>query len=384
MSGPRIKHRRNRSLSGSFDNDCKKEGAMLQREALTDQVLQNCTISDSQYAGVYSICGLALRLRDLYKWEKGLDPWVERDSSEVLTWIGDKEEAWDTLTERELNKIEINGSKYDPFDTTGINSALAKDGLFYGAGYALSLKPTFVLADLESKKNIDGYKVYILGRELARDLFTVPALTQDDHVVIRKETARNHLWDHMFYVKESGRRALKFALEHYGLTEQHPGTLHRHLARISAAETETYIYHELGEIQDTVFNRDIWREIIAAFPRTPVELLSRTVKDLLADTNEYGRFQYITRKRKTASLALYVAFYEGLTKVMFPELIEAFQEFMETHNWRVIDQAVSVGYNTAKQYAETICSIYRTGKQKNDKKWAEDEIANRLLKPLGV
>ena len=357
---------------------------MIEREVLAGQVLQNCCISDSQYAGVYSICGLALRLRELYKWEKGLDPWIEKDSSEVLEWIGDKEEAWDTLTERDLNKIEIDGSKYDPFDTRGINAALANDGLFYGAGYALSLKPTFVLADLENKKEIDGYTVYILGRELARDLFTVPALTQDDHVVIRKETARFHLWDHMFYVNESGRRALRFALEHYGLTEQHPGALHRHLARISAAETETYIYHELGEIRDTVFNRDIWREIIAAFPRTPVELLSRAVKDLLADTNEYGRFQYITRKRKTASLALYVAFLQGLTKVLFPEIIDAVREFMRTQDWQVIEYAVSAGHNTAKQYAETICSIYGTGKLKNDKKWAEDEIVKRLLKPLGV
>ncbi|MBW1841924.1 MAG: hypothetical protein JRI75_09045, partial [Deltaproteobacteria bacterium] len=81
---------------------------MLEREALAGQVIQNCHISDSQYAGVYSICGLALRLRDLFKWENGLDPWIEKDSSEVLEWLGDKEEAWDTLTERDLNKIEIN------------------------------------------------------------------------------------------------------------------------------------------------------------------------------------------------------------------------------------------------------------------------------------
>lgn len=357
---------------------------MHEREAIAGQVLQNCTISDSQYAGIYSICGLALRLRDLFKWEKELDPWTEKDSSEVLEWIGEKEQKWDILAQKQLNNIEILSCKFNPFDTKGINTALAGQGLFYGAGYALSLKPTFVLADLEEKRAIDGFTVYILGRELARDLFTVPALTQDDQVVIRRETARFHLWDHIFYIKESGRRALRFALEHYGLTEQHPGALHRHLARISAAETETYIYHELGEIRDTVFDRDIWREIIAAFPRTPVELLTRTVKDLLADTNEYGRFQHITLNGKTASLALYVAFLEGLTKVLFPEIIEAFQEFMETNNWQVIEQAVSAGYHTAKQYAETICSIYRAGKLKNDKKWAEDEIVKRLLKPLGV
>ena len=48
---------------------------------ITRQVLRNCEISDARHAGLFSICGLALRLRDLYKWEKGLDPWVEKDSS---------------------------------------------------------------------------------------------------------------------------------------------------------------------------------------------------------------------------------------------------------------------------------------------------------------
>ena len=238
---------------------------MLKRETLAGQVLENCSISDSQYAGVYSICGLALRLRDLYKWENGLDPWIEKESSEVLEWIGDKEKAWDTLTQRELNPIEINGGTYDPFDTRGINAVLTDNGLFYGAGYALSLKPTFVLADLDGVKEIDGHTVYILGQELARDLFTVPALTQDDYIVIRKETARFHLWDHMFYIRESRRRALKFALEHYGLTEQDPENLHRHLARISIAETETYIYHELSSIHESHISRHKSNNIISFF-----------------------------------------------------------------------------------------------------------------------
>ena len=57
---------------------------MFDLNGIVSQVLENCNISDSQHAGVYSICGLALRLRDLYKWEKGLEPWVEDDSVEIL------------------------------------------------------------------------------------------------------------------------------------------------------------------------------------------------------------------------------------------------------------------------------------------------------------
>lgn len=358
--------------------------AMLEVDAIISQVLENCSISDSRHAGLYSVCGLALRLRDLYKWEKGLDPWVEEESSEILEWIGDKEEKWDELGEEDFGEIKILGNTYDPFDAVGINAVLEPHGLFYGAGYVHSLKPSFFLAILEEKRQIDGYPVYILGRELARDLLTVPALSQDNCILIRKEAAKFFLWDQMFFIKKSGRGALRFALENYGIKKQDPKALRHNLARISAAEMETYVYHELGEIKDSVFDRDIWRDIIAMFPHTPIELLARTVKDLLADTNEYGKLPYITRERKTASLAFYVAFLDGLRKELFPELTEAFQKFKQMRNWEVIEQAISRGYNTAKQYAEAISRIYQIGKQKDDMKWVEDEIKKCFLTPLGV
>lgn len=355
---------------------------VLELDAIISQVLRNCSISDSQHAGLYSVCGLALRLRDLYKWEKGLDPWVEKDSSKILEWIGEKEEKWEKLAESDFREITILGTKYDPFDAEGINALLEPHGLFYGAGYVHSLKPTFFLAVLEDKKVIDGYPVYILGRELARDLLTVPALSQANCILIRNESAKLFLWNQIFFIKKSGRHALRLALENYGLREQDQKALHCNLARISAAETETYIYHELGEIRDTAFDRNTWRDIISTFPHTPVELLARTVKDLLADTSEYGTLRYITRKRKTASMALYVAFLDGLRKTLFREFLEAFQKFMQTQDWEVVEQAISSGYDMAKHYAEVITSIYNTGKQKDDMKWVGNEIKKRLLAPL--
>jgi hypothetical protein len=351
---------------------------------LTSQVLENCAISDSRHAGLYSVCGLALRLRDLYKWEKGLDPWVEMDSSEILDWIGEKEENWDQLEEKEFSDITILDKTYDPFDAKGINAVLEPQGLLYGAGYVHSLKPSFFLAVLEEKRQIDGYPVYILGRELARDLLTMPALSQNDSILIRQEAAKLFLWDLIFFIKKSARGALRFALESYGLKEQDSTALRSNLARISAAEIETYVYHELGEIRDTVFDRDIWRDIIATFPHTPIELLARVVKDLLADTNEYGKLHHIVRERNAASLALYAAFLDGLRKELFPELKEAFRAFMETDNWQVIEEAISRGHDRAKDYAEVISSLFRKGRQKNDMKWVEVEMEKRLLSPLGI
>jgi hypothetical protein len=352
---------------------------MLQMDDIARQVLGNCNITDAKHAGLYSICGLALRLRDLYKWENRLAPWVENEPSEVLKWIGDKEEAWEKLAEKDFVDITLLGQRFDPFDVQGINVILEPHGYIYGGGYARSLKPSFFLAEIEDKKEINGITIFVLGEELARDLLTIPALSQDGCIYVRKESAMLYLWDQIFYIKKSGQYALRFGLEVYGLKEQTSENLHQNLSRITANEIDTFIYHELGEIQDTVFDRELWQEIVAAFPHTPIELFTRTVKDLLADTGEHGTLVHVIQARKTSSLAFYVAFLESFTKTLFPQIIEAFKVFTQTKDWEVIEQAVASGYSTAKSHAETIIDIYRTGRQKKDMKWVEGEFTTKVL-----
>ena len=196
---------------------------------------------------------------------------------------------------------------------------------------------------------------------------------------MRQQSARLFIWDSIFYIKKSARPALKFALDCCGLKDHQPKALQPHLTKILAALRETYIYHEIGELHDTDFDRDTWREVIAAYPYSPVEYLARAVKDLLADTNKFGTLQFIIREQKTASLAFYAAFLDGLAKKFFPELLTSFQEFMQTNDWGVIDQAVSSGYKTAKKHAALIMDLYREGVRRNDKIWAGTEIQNRLL-----
>src|SRR4030042_4943356 len=105
----------------------KQEGAFEQvlLETVVNQVVHNCNISDARYAGYYSVCGLALRLRDLYKWEKGLAPWVEDEPSKVLEWIGEREDLWENLTNENFKKIIIKGLSYDAFDTREINREIS-------------------------------------------------------------------------------------------------------------------------------------------------------------------------------------------------------------------------------------------------------------------
>ena len=352
---------------------------MIDLDTITRQVNLNCDISDARHAGLYSICGLALRLRDLYKWEAGLPPWVEKDSSEILDWIGSKEQKWEEIADSEYSRLSIQGRDYDPFDTRQINAFLEPHGIFYGAGYARSLKPTFFLAAIEDRKTLMQHSVYTLGREWARDLLTIPALSQDSVILVRQESAKMYLWDQILYIKKSGRPALDFALQRCGVKNQCQKTLHSNLPAIFAAQKETYIYHELGEIMDTVFDRRVWREIIAAYPHTAVELLARAVKDLLADTHEHGTLRYFIRERKAAALAFYVAFIDGLAKVLFAELVASFTEFARTENWTIMENAVNAGYYKAKNYAEKIIVLFETGKQKRDKDWAKRQIQKQLI-----
>ena len=352
---------------------------MIKIDDLTRQVLKNCEISDAQHAGLYSICGLALRLRDLYKWENKLSPWIEKDSSEILDWIADKEQLWERLADKKYADITIGDKRYDPFDTAKINTILEPQGLLYGAGYAFSLKPTFFLATIDNIDHCGGYTVYMLARELARDLLTLPVLSQDNLILLRTDAARLYIWDQIAFIKKSGRPALEFALKHCGLKEQPPEALRQHLPALVAAQKDIFIYHEIGEMKDSTFDPHIWRELIAAFPHSPVELLARAVKDLLADTNRHGTLRYLIKHRKTPALGFYVAFQDGLLKELFPELRAAFRDFTKLLDWRIIEEAVSAGYRTAKNHADNMVEIFQTGRKNQQMTWAKKEIERRLL-----
>jgi hypothetical protein len=357
-----------------------KIALMKEIEALTRQVLHNCDISDAQHAGLYSTCGLALRLRDLYKWEHRLNPWEEKDTSEILDWIGEKEALWENLADEKHTEIVIQGKVYDLYDTPAINSILEPRGLFYGAGYAFSLKPSFFLAEIENKHQNKGFSVYTLGRELARDLLTLPALTQDQQILLRTDSARMYLWDQMLYLKKSGRPALRFALEHCGLKKLDARAMQQHLPTILAAQKDNYIYHEIGELSDATFDPTIWRELIAAFPHSPVELLARALKDLLADTHPSGTLHHLIENRKFAGLGFYTAFLDGMLIELFPQLREAFIDFTKTGNWRIIKIVTLEGHQHAKKVAAEMIDLYQTGKNKNQLRWAKEQIERHLLK----
>jgi hypothetical protein len=358
---------------------------LLQNQGeIVNQVAHNCAVSDARYAGTYSVCGLALRLRDLYKWEKGLAPWEEEEPAVMLEWIGQKEEAWERISEEDIRPLSILGASFDPFDAEGINGILEPLGLFYGAGYVHSLKPSFFLARLEDKRKVDGALVYYLGRELARDLLIVPALSQGGRVIIRKEAGELFLWNQIFFTGKSAKQALGFALKSHGLKENDQEKLKQQFHRIASEEIDVYMHHELGELTENFFDRQVWQDLVATYPHTPVELLARAVKDLLADTSPRGNLSFIVRERKAASLGFHVAFLSGVRKGLFPEIVAAFKAFASSGDWRAVQDAVLVGHERGRDIARKMMALYHEGKENGDTGWVEKAIWKQLLIPLGI
>lgn len=346
---------------------------------LIRQVQHNCDVSDARHAGIYSICGLALRLRDLYKWEHGMAPWEEHEAHAVLEWIGQREELWESVAEDEYGPLTIDDREFDAFDSQGINALLTPQGFFYGAGYAHSLKPTFFLARIEGCQTIHGIRVWRLDQELARDLLTLPAFAQDDEVVLRGDAARRFLWDQIDYLPKSGRGALAVALAACcNLPDTDKEGIRRHLDTILRIQQSTYIQHEIGEINEQVFDRDTWRRMLSDFPHTAVELLIRTLKDILADTGPEGPLHHFSTCHDKAGLGFYMAFSSGLVPVLFGELKTGFEAFIRSGDWHEIERTTRSVHRKAAAYTREVLDLYATGLKKQDLAWTQSAIEKTL------
>jgi hypothetical protein len=350
-------------------------------------VRRNCDISDAQDNGIYSICTLVLKLRNLYKWEHGLQPWQEPESAELLDWIEAKENYWETITGETFHQLPVNGMEVDPFSLQSANKVLASKGLVYGAGYGRSMKAVFFVADINEQKTVEGCPVTILGKESARELSSPFAMLQDEVIYIRKEPMRFYFWDHIQETIPSCKSAKHYALDSYGVLNKdlsiNQDLLIERFNSLVDKEMDIFIYHEVGEKHENVLDSASLKKIISGFPDSAIELLSRSVKDILADTHERGLISHIIKYRKTSSLGFYRVFLDGMRKMLCREFVDACGSFWNTENWHTIEKARQKCREKNLAIAEklnVLSSKLESEEPKDLKGWAEREI----LAPLGL
>jgi hypothetical protein len=312
---------------------------------------------------------------------------MEIDPPQVLSWIEDRENKWESLLHEDISPLRWRKNLVDPFDHETINRDLIPQGLFYGAGLAAFMKPSFFLARVIRLESLEECRVVYLGEELARDLYTSPALTRGSEILARKWPLAAYLWEIIFYGGTSRRRALELALDHHGLAatdfNKPPLTWASRFELMLDMEIEAYVRHEYGELVDTAFPRDRWRRIIGANPHTRIELMARTIKDILADTGDKGRLSFIIKEQRLGSLGIFVAQHDGLAARLFPEIIESFHNFEKRGDWSVIENARLKGKKNAVTLAQKLIDLDDLSKGRPDE-WLARQVDILLYQPLGL
>ncbi|MFN3534299.1 MAG: Sfum_1244 family protein, partial [Desulfatiglandales bacterium] len=212
-------------------------------EDLVAQIRFNCELATLRQAGGFSICGLAMRLKDLYKWEHGLAPWEEDEPRKVLDWVGHKEQYWETIEDLSFQEIRIGGKSLEPMDMESVNSILVPMGLYYGAGLSEGIAPSFFLGILENTNEILSIKVNVISKELARDLVVSPAMSRQKIIIVRKEPLLQYLWNEILFAKAENRRAFYECFRSYGLQEWNFDAIKHLLSRIAEEYIPALVHH---------------------------------------------------------------------------------------------------------------------------------------------
>jgi len=336
----------------------------MDTKQLMQQIKVNCTISDAHFWGYYSICGLLLRLRELYRNEQSLMPWDEISRGDISDWIASTEAQWKSLEHEPLRPLEIGDRLYDPFEVDGLNDILSGQGLVYGGGYGRFNKPTFFLARLLGSTERGDYRIYYAGTELCRDLSASVAMLQGRCIFMRLDALRMLLWDKLqeLHSRKFG-GVLKEAFASYGIEgpSLSPEDLSAKIDSLASHLSDLFILHELGEAFEDEY-ADEWLSILSHNQDRATEFYVRGIKDLLADTSEKGPLKWITNAMDIPLLNFYMVFMDGIRKEMFPEMVSAFQMFVQGREWSLIEHARIKGYEKATELREHVLRLWRKGK----------------------
>jgi hypothetical protein len=228
--------------------------------------------------------------------------------------------------------------------------------------------------------------ILILGPELARDLDATPALCQGPLIYARQEALAFYLWDRLADPGQQNNSFLKIALDAYEVSLldllAHPEEYQPGFTALVAGELEAVIHHEMGEALEPSLKAAL-PTLLERFPQTRVELWARTLKDALAEVNEWGRLAYLIRAQCLPSLAVMLAWRPGLYPRLLPELEPAFRELVATGDWEFLERARMQALDRLREMATGLNALLDSPEASSNP-WLRDEIQRQYLIPLGL
>lgn len=288
-------------------------------------VQRNCDIADAQFAGNYTLCTYLLKMREFYRWERGLPFSAALNRQEVGDWVSERERSWEELEGLSPEALPLDGAHHDPYDQEALNRSLHPHGLVYGAGLGRGARPLFFLGTLLRREDFEGYQVHVVGEETARDLVSPPAMSRDDQIFVRRESLRRLLFEMVEAWQIRGappEDALARALAAYGYDPADEASLEA----MTDGEVESAVWHEVGEIQAGRVLGEAWKERVLAVAGSRQELVARAVRDHLADC--LTTLPALLAEEAHGPIHFYFANLTGMRALLFPQLKAAYEAWV--------------------------------------------------------
>jgi hypothetical protein len=322
-------------------------------EGLTQSVQRNCHIADARHGADYTMCVYLMKMREYFRWEKGLGYDARLSKDEIGEWLMQREALWASLSEAEFDPLEIDGELYDPFDSDSVNEALLPHGLVYSGGLGRAARPHFFLGTLMRRERPGEFSILVADRELARDLASPPAMTGGRTIYVRRESLRRLLWEKLENWRWSRlENALGRALRHYPFDSDLNGALDA----MTDNELDAVQWHEVGECYAAERLGDRWNEMLLDLGHSPAELMARAVRDHLADCT--STLPRLVEHDRTASIHFYAGNLNGMRKEVFPGLLGAYREWQEGRDAEALLAISAVGREHWEAVAREILELH--------------------------
>lgn len=326
---------------------------------LARAVQHNCHISDARHGADYSLCAYLMKMREYFRWEKKLPLGAALEKDQVGIWLQEREQLWEELEEAELADIVIDGERFDPFDSDGINARLEPHGLVYSGGLGNNAKPHFFLGDLEQRTHTGEYDLFLVAGEYARDLTAPPAMTLAKSIFVRRESLRRMLWEKL----ESWRwtradNALGRAFSCYDFD----CALDAALDAMADDEITSVLLHETGEYEAGVRLGERWAPMLLDLVHTPAELMARAVRDHLADC--LVTLPALMAEGSEASLHFFLGNLANMRKEIFPGLQRAYGKWLVTGDMEPLAAIAGAGRIHWMRVARSMMDLHGEGGKK--------------------
>ncbi len=324
---------------------------------LVRAVQRNCDIADARHAADHTLCIFLLKMREHFRWERGLPLTATLPKEAVGDWLSRREALWAELEGEELAPLPLPSGPGDPFAAAQANAELLPRGLLYGAGLGRGGRPTFFLARLERQERRGGFPILVAGAELARDMAAPPAMLQEETITVRTDAIRREVWSKIEEWQWQRRdtpldRAMR-------LLDGGDGGGEKLLERACAAQVEVVTLHEIGEGLAGTMLGNRWLEMQSGLECGRAELCLRAVRDLLADA--LSTLPHLAAAAAPAPIHLYFAHLRGLRRELAADWVTAYDTYHATGDIAPLTAAAETGANRWREAAEGLLAAWEEG-----------------------